>query len=167
MYDNPGAHPPSLPSPHPPLPSPNSLLSTDDDSDEAQARKGSGGGSSQKRAKLTEDELKMDPRSLARLRNRDQAKKSRDKKKRANESTAAELGEARRKISEQAELLAKCREGMKAHSQLLETNRLLAEENLRLQSLLFPDPNDPLKMAVISGGGGGGVVLGERGGQGR
>jgi hypothetical protein len=94
------------------------------------------------------DTTKMDAKTLARLKNRDQAKKSREKKKRAIEGMSDELSQARKKLSDQADFLARAQEKLKQYEEMVETNRKLAEENLRLQAILFPDPDDPLSMAV-------------------
>lgn len=53
---------------------------------------------------------KMDAKTLARAKNREQAKKSREKKKRAIEGMSEELNEARMKLKEQevSEYLFQC-----------------------------------------------------------
>ncbi|GMH52125.1 hypothetical protein TL16_g01161 [Triparma laevis f. inornata] len=95
----------------------------------------------------------MDAKTLARAKNREQAKKSREKKKRAIEGMSEELNEARMKLKEQEDFLDRAQEKLKLYDEMVETNRKLAEENLRLQSILFPDPDDPLAMATPGTGG--------------
>jgi len=95
---------------------------------------------------------KMDAKTLARAKNREQAKKSREKKKREIEGMSEELNEARLKLKEQEDFLARAQEKLKLYDEMVETNRKLAEENLRLQAILFPDPDDPLAMATPGAG---------------
>jgi len=59
-----------------------------------------------------------------------------------------ELADARKKLKDQSDFLSRAQEKLKQYEEMVETNRKLAEENLRLQAILFPDPNDPLAMAV-------------------
>ena len=72
---------------------------------------------------------KMDAKTLARAKNREQAKKSREKKKRAIEGMTAELNDARKRLADQTDFLERAQEKLKMYDEMVTTNRKLAEEN--------------------------------------
>jgi len=66
----------------------------------------------------------------------------------------------RKKLKDQADFLERAQDKLKLYDEMVETNRKLAEENLRLQAILFPDPDDPLAMKTPGHGLGEGLSEG-------
>ena len=81
---------------------------------------------------------------VRRKRNRDHARRSRQKKKEFVEGLVEQVRQLREKQRDDERAMEKARKELAALEELVSMNRKLAQENLRLQSILFPDPSNPL-----------------------